>query len=99
MSIDKKIYYISQVLLHAEKTYDILRKYKRKVFIIANIPPNFMDGFDKKLVEAKLREMGMEDIASKLNNLSDMEIERMIRSNPAILQKASEILKGGNPFK
>ncbi len=54
-----------------------------------------MKGFDKVLVMNKLRELGMQDIANKLSTLSDKEIERMIRSNPAILKKASEIMKGG----
>ncbi len=58
-----------------------------------------MQGFNKELVQKKLIELGMGDIASKLSNLSDKEIEKMIRSNPAILKKASEILKGGKPFK
>lgn len=58
-----------------------------------------MQGFDKKLIQSKLRELGMESIASKLNDMSNAEIERMIRSNPLILKKASEMMKGGNPFK
>lgn len=58
-----------------------------------------MQGFNKELVKNKLKELGMESIASKLNNLSNDEIEKMIRSNPQILKKASEMMKGGNPFK
>lgn len=58
-----------------------------------------MQGFNKELVQSKLKELGMKDIASKLNNLSNEEIEKMIKTNPAILKKASEMMKGGNPFK
>ena len=54
-----------------------------------------MKGFDRKLVQGKLNEMGMGDIARKLSTLSDKEIENMIRKNPAILKKASELMKGG----
>lgn len=62
---------------------------------VSDIPQNFMQGFDKRLVQNKLREIGMEDVAKKLDALSEKEIEKMIRSNPAILKKASEIMKGG----
>ena len=58
-----------------------------------------MQGFDKELVQSKLRELGMADIATRLNDLSDEEIKRMIANNPQRLKKASEIMKGGNPFK
>lgn len=60
-----------------------------------NIPKNFMQGFDKRLVQNKLREIGMEDVARKLDSLSEKEIERIILSNPDILRKASEMMKGG----
>lgn len=60
-----------------------------------NIPKNFMQGFDKRLVQNKLREIGMEDVAKKLDSLSEKEIERIILSNPDILRKASEMMKGG----
>ena len=69
--------------------------YIRKVFDISGIPNDFMKGFDRKLVQGKLNEMGMGDIARKLSTLSDKEIENMIRKNPAILKKASELMKGG----
>ncbi len=59
-----------------------------------NIPKNFMQGFDKRLVQNKLREIGMEDVAKKLDILSEKEIERIILSNPDILRKASEMMKG-----
>ena len=58
-----------------------------------------MQGFNKELIQARLRELGMGNIASRLNDLSNEEIEKMIRSNPQILKKASEMMKGGNPFK
>ncbi len=54
-----------------------------------------MQGFNKRLVQDKLREIGMGDIAKKLDTLSENEIERMIKANPAILKKAQEIMKGG----
>ncbi len=66
--------------------------YEGGVFITDN---NFMQGFNKRLVQDKLMEIGMGDIAKKLDALSEKEIEQMIRSNPAILKKASEIMKGG----
>jgi len=58
-----------------------------------------MQGFNKQLVQNKLRELGMGELANKLNNLSEQEIEKLIRANPSILRKASEMMKGGNPFK
>ena len=69
------------------------------MFFISDIPNNFMQGFNKELIQSKLRELGMESIASRLNDMSNAEIEKMIRSNPIILKKASEMMKGGNPFK
>ncbi len=68
---------------------------QRTVFFISDITNNFMNGFDKVLVQKKLRELGMGDIARKLDSLSEAEIEKMIRSNPLILKKANEIMKGG----
>ena len=65
------------------------------MFDISNIPKNFMQGFNKELIQARLRELGMGNIASRLNDLSNEEIEKMIRSNPQILKKASEMMKGG----
>ncbi len=70
-----------------------MNNYQRTVFYIAD--NNFMQGFNKRLVQNKLREIGMGDIAKKLDTLSEKEIERMIKSNPAILRKAEEIMKGG----
>ncbi len=68
---------------------------QRTVFFISDIPNNFMNGFDKVLVQKKLRELGMGDIALRLDSLSEAEIEKMIRTNPLILKKANEIMKGG----
>lgn len=50
-----------------------------------------MDGFDKKAVQKKLRELGMDSIANKLETLSENDIEKIIKSNPQILKKAEEI--------
>ena len=72
--------------------YSLVNIYEGGVFITDN---NFMQGFNKRLVQDKLMEIGMGDIAKKLDALSEKEIEQMIRSNPAILKKASEIMKGG----
>jgi len=69
------------------------------VLVISDIGDNFMQGFNKQLVQNKLRELGMGELANKLNNLSEQEIEKLIRANPSILRKASEMMKGGNPFK
>ena len=69
------------------------------MFDIPTIPENFMKGFNKELVQSKLKELGMNDIAQKLNDMTESEIEKKITQNPNILRKASEILKGGNPFK
>lgn len=57
-------------------------------------PNNLMEGFNKALVQDKLKELGMGDIAKRLDTLSEKEIENMLRSNPAILRKAREIMKG-----
>ena len=62
---------------------------------MADIPKNFMQGFDKALVEQKLREMGMKDVAQKLSRLSEEDIKRLVLSNPEVIKKASEIIKGG----
>ena len=69
------------------------------MFDISNIPENFMKGFNKELVKSKLKELGMNEIAEKLTNMTESEIERKISQNPDVLKKASEILKGGNPFR
>ncbi len=69
------------------------------MFDISNIPKNFMQGFNKELVQRKLKELGMNDIAEKLNSMTESEIEKRVTQNPDVLKKASEILKGGNPFK
>ena len=58
-----------------------------------------MKGFNKELVKSKLKELGMNEIAEKLTNMTESEIERKISQNPDVLKKASEILKGGNPFR
>jgi len=65
------------------------------VFFISDIPNNFMEGFNKELIQSKLKEMGMGSIADKLDKLSEKEIEKMIRSNPGILKKATDMMKGG----
>lgn len=62
---------------------------------MTEIPNDFMKGFDKPLIQRKLKEMGMQDVANKLDALSEKQIENMIRSNPSILKKASDIMKGG----
>lgn len=80
-------------------SYNLQNIYKRKVFFISGIPDNFMNGFNKELVKSKLIEMGMENIATRLDKLSEQEIEKLIRSNPEILRKASQIMKGEAPFK
>ena len=54
-----------------------------------------MDGFNKGEVLKKLREMGMDSVANKLERMSEKEIERLLISNPQILKKAAEILKNG----
>jgi len=54
-----------------------------------------MEGFNKELIQSKLKEMGMGSIADKLDKLSEKEIEKMIRSNPGILKKATDMMKGG----
>ncbi len=54
-----------------------------------------MDGFDKKTVLSRLREMGMDTVANKLEPMSKKDIEHLIGKNPEILKKASEILKNG----
>lgn len=54
-----------------------------------------MDGFDKRAVLKRLREMGIDAVANKLEPMSEKDIERLIGKNPEILKKASEILKNG----
>lgn len=55
-------------------------------------PKEFMKNFDKAAVQKKLREIGMGDIAKKLDGLSESDITRLVNSNPQILKKAAEII-------
>jgi len=68
---------------------------ERRCFFMSQNSGGLMDGFNKAQVMDKLKEIGMGDIARKLDSLSEKEIENMLRSNPAILKKAREIMKGG----
>lgn len=56
---------------------------------------NFMEGFDKREVQKKLRELGMGNLADKLEPMSNQAIESMLRQNPQILKKALEIFNNG----
>ena len=49
---------------------------------------------DKAAVESKLREMGMGDIADKLNHTDSEEIIRMLRANPEVLIKVNQMMGG-----
>ena len=51
---------------------------------MAEIPNDFMKGFNKPLILQKLKEIGMGDVA-----------KTMLRANPSILRKATEMMKGG----
>ena len=62
---------------------------------MAEIPNDFMKGFNKPLILQKLKEIGMDDVAKKLDALSETQIETMLRANPSILRKAAEMMKGG----
>ena len=42
----------------------------KAVFFIDRIPDDFMQGFDKRAVTDKLNEMGLGDVAKKLNTMS-----------------------------
>ena len=67
----------------------------RTVFFMAEIPNDFMKGFNKPLIMQKLKEIGMGDVAKKLDALTEAQIETMLRANPSILRKATEMMKGG----
>lgn len=56
---------------------------------------NFMDGFNKSEVQKKLRELGMGNLADRLEPMSNQAIETMLRQNPQIIKKALEILNNG----
>lgn len=56
---------------------------------------NFMDGFNKSDVQKKLRELGMGNLADRLEPMSNQAIENMFRQNPQIIKKALEILNNG----
>ena len=62
---------------------------------MAEIPNDIMKGFNKPLIMQKLREIGMGDVAKKLDSLSETQIETMLRANPSILRTATEMMKGG----
>lgn len=62
---------------------------------MAEIPNDFMKGFNKPLIMQKLKEIGMGDVAKKLDALTEAQIETMLRANPSILRKATEMMKGG----
>lgn len=51
---------------------------------------------DKSAVEKKLRQMGMKDIADKLNRTSNEEIMKLIQNNPDILKKVNQMMGGDN---
>ena len=75
-----------------EKELEYIKNNMKDNISIDKNSSNFMDGFNKKDVQKKLRELGMGEIADKLEPLSEQMIEKMIRSNPQILKKATEIL-------
>lgn len=75
-----------------EKELEYIKNNMKDNISIDTNSSNFMDGFNKKDVQKKLRELGMGEIADKLEPLSEQMIEKMIRSNPQILKKATEIL-------
>ncbi len=56
---------------------------------------SLMDGFDKRAVQKRLIELGMGDIARKLESMTEADIERQLRANPLILKKAREIMRNG----
>ena len=56
-------------------------------------------GINKNEVIKKLNSMGLGSAAKMLERMSDEDILRELSKNPAILKKASEMMKGGNPFK
>ena len=50
---------------------------------------------DKAAVEKRLRQMGMKDIADKLNRTSNEEIIKMLQNNPEVIKKVNQIMGGG----
>ena len=58
-------------------------------------PDELMKNFDKSAVQKKLREIGMGDVAGKLDLLNENDIAKLISSNPQILKKAMQIINEG----
>lgn len=78
--------------------------YKKELEFIKNVAKNGTSsqipkiptsGFDKKEVQKRLKELGLDSLAEKLESMSNETIENMIKQNPQIIKKASEILNGG----
>lgn len=71
-------------------------KENAKLFSTKSLSPDeVIKNFNKAAVQSKLREIGMGDIAKKLDALSDADIARLINSNPQILKKAEQIINDG----
>ena len=74
-----------------EKELEFIKNAARGSGKVNKNADNFMDGFNKQDIQRRLRELGMGNIADKLEPMSSQMIENMRRSNPQILKKAMEI--------
>ncbi|MBR2404647.1 MAG: hypothetical protein IKA95_03210 [Clostridia bacterium] len=80
---------------------DIIRKIiNENTSISANGPllgekdiRNRLGSIDRNAAMAKLRQMGLGNIADKLKSVSDDDLINMIAKNPALLKKINSFLK------
>ena len=81
--------------MNNENIPEFIKENAKKCSIKSTNPEELMKNFDKNAVQKKLREIGMGDIAKKLEGLNENDIKKLINSNPQILKKAMQIINDG----
>ena len=74
---------------------EFIKENAKKCSIKSTNPEELMKNFDKNAIQKKLCEIGMGDIAKKLEGLNENDIKKLINSNPQILKKAMQIISDG----
>ena len=81
--------------MNSENIPDFIKQNAKKCSVNTTNPDELMKNFDKNAILKKLNEIGMGDIAKRLDGLSENDIKRLITSNPQILKKAMQIINDG----
>ena len=81
--------------MNNENIPDFIKENAKKSSVKSTNPEELIKNFDKNAVQKKLREIGMGDIAKKLEGLNESDIKKLINSNPQILKKAMQIINDG----